>query len=696
MKRLLISTTALSVALASVPPFPVMAQTVAEDGSIIAADGTILCLATDQNSCRLEDFIAPVDDAAAAAAAAEAEAAAQAERDSAAAAEAEAAAQAERDAAAAAEAEAAAQAERDAAAAAEAEAAAQAERDAAAAAEAEAAAQAERDAAAAAAAEAAAQAERDAAAAAEAAAQAERDAAAAAEAEAAAQAERDAAAAAEQAERDAAAAAEAAQSDEDPGLADALKDALDAEEQPAAPDPVADPAPETAPAPEAAPEAVTDPAAEPAPDATTQTTPPAEPVAVPEAVAEDQVEVAPPSEQAVQALTTLLAAPEVVTTEGTDGTATETPTELAAPAVAAAAALVGAVAGSESQAPVPPAELPPAPEAQAVTVQTVTEATARSSSEEFATSAREGDTRDSRKGLSNLEKAGLVALGAVAVGMIINSANKDRVVSNSGDRVVVQRGTGDYVVYKDDDALLRQPGSTVRTETFTDGSTRTIVQRPDGTQIVTIRDATGRVLRRSAYDQRGMEVLLVDDLRPETRVDISTLPPPRARTITISGSEQDALLRARMAALDAEELGRTFSLRQIREIPQVRQLAATIDVNNITFDSGSAAIKSTEAEELAALGRFITSMIRQNPGEMFLIEGHTDAVGSAASNLALSDRRAESVALALTEYFGVPPQNMIVQGYGESELRVNTQSDERQNRRVAVRIITPLMRTASN
>ena len=252
------------------------------------------------------------------------------------------------------------------------------------------------------------------------------------------------------------------------------------------------------------------------------------------------------------------------------------------------------------------------------------------------------------------------------------------------------------MVYKDDDALLRQPGSTVRTESFNDGSTRTIVQRPDGSQIVTIRDATGRVLRRSAYDLRGQEVLLVDDLQPERRVDVSTLPPPRARVISISGSEEDAMLRARMAALDTEELGRTFSLRQIREIPQVRQLAATVDVNNITFDSGSAAIKSTEAEELAALGRFMTSLIRQNPGEVFLIEGHTDAVGSAASNLALSDRRAESVALAMTEYFGVPPENMIVQGYGESELRVNTQADERQNRRVAVRIITPLLRTAAN
>ena len=74
-----------------------------------------------------------------------------------------------------------------------------------------------------------------------------------------------------------------------------------------------------------------------------------------------------------------------------------------------------------------------------------------------------------------------------------------------------------------------------------------------------------------------------------------------------------------------------------------------------------------------------------------VIEGHTDAVGSAASNLALSDRRAESVAKALTEYFDVPPENLVVQGYGESELLVNSLGNERANRRVAVRIITALL-----
>ena len=51
------------------------------------------------------------------------------------------------------------------------------------------------------------------------------------------------------------------------------------------------------------------------------------------------------------------------------------------------------------------------------------------------------------------------------------------------------------------------------------------------------------------------------------------------------------------------------------------------------------------------------------------------------------------MALALTEYFDIPPENMDIQGYGETELRIDTLRDEPRNRRAAVRIITPLLRT---
>jgi len=88
----------------------------------------------------------------------------------------------------------------------------------------------------------------------------------------------------------------------------------------------------------------------------------------------------------------------------------------------------------------------------------------------------------------------------------------------------------------------------------------------------------------------------------------------------------------------------------------------------------------------------LTDLIARQPGTVFLIEGHTDAVGSAAFNLALSDRRAETVALALTEYFDVPPEHLVTQGYGESDLKVQTAFDEPANRRAVVRNITGLLR----
>ena len=114
------------------------------------------------------------------------------------------------------------------------------------------------------------------------------------------------------------------------------------------------------------------------------------------------------------------------------------------------------------------------------------------------------------------------------------------------------------------------------------------------------------------------------------------------------------------------------------------------------FASGSAAIAPEQARSLARVGSTMRDLIATDPRTVFLIEGHTDAVGNATYNLALSDRRAETVALALTEYFDVPPANMVTQGYGESVLKIQTQRDEQANRRAVVRNITNLLRQASN
>ncbi|WP_116598711.1 OmpA family protein [Primorskyibacter marinus] len=331
-----------------------------------------------------------------------------------------------------------------------------------------------------------------------------------------------------------------------------------------------------------------------------------------------------------------------------------------------------------------------------VTEETVTEETARSSSEEFETNvagdeeARDEDDDDD-SGLSNFERAALLGLGAVAIGSLLGDGEK--VVSNSGDRLVVE-DQGQYRIIKNDDALLRRPGSDVKTYRYSDGSTRNVVTRENGATVETVRAADGRVLRRTRTLQDGTEVVLFDDTQQSEQVQISELPQATERRSFNAGEVQaDDLARA-LAQAQNEGVNRTFSLAQIRNIDAVRDLVPEITVNTINFETNSAVIRPDEAEELAALGNAMRDIIEQNPREVFLIEGHTDATGAATYNLALSDRRAETVALALTEYFDVPPENMVVQGYGESDLVIRTAAAERANRRAAVRRITPLL--ASN
>ncbi|MBI3674912.1 MAG: OmpA family protein, partial [Rhizobiales bacterium] len=77
--------------------------------------------------------------------------------------------------------------------------------------------------------------------------------------------------------------------------------------------------------------------------------------------------------------------------------------------------------------------------------------------------------------------------------------------------------------------------------------------------------------------------------------------------------------------------------------------------------------------------------------EVFIIEGHTDAVGSDESNLRLSRLRAEAVKQALTTYYVIPPDNLATVGYGERYLKIPTREPEAENRRVSVVRATPLV-----
>ena len=274
----------------------------------------------------------------------------------------------------------------------------------------------------------------------------------------------------------------------------------------------------------------------------------------------------------------------------------------------------------------------------------------------------------------------------------------NQVIIREGDRTIIRQG--DQVIIRRDEAeRFRRVAPDARVERRGRDNVTTIV-RPGGVQIVTVTDNSGRLIRRVRRDPRGREFVLIDNVyRGPRRAGpgfVVVLPPPviripRERYIVDAGDVPPPVIYETLMAPPVERLDRRYTLDEIRYSPMVRDRMPRIDLDTITFETGSWEVTPDQAARLAPIADGIRRAIAQNPNEVFLVEGHTDAVGSDEDNLSLSDRRAESVALVLSEQFGVPPENLTTQGYGEQYLKVPGEGPDRINRRVTVRRITPLL-----
>jgi hypothetical protein len=102
-------------------------------------------------------------------------------------------------------------------------------------------------------------------------------------------------------------------------------------------------------------------------------------------------------------------------------------------------------------------------------------------------------------------------------------------------------------------------------------------------------------------------------------------------------------------------------------------------------------VREEEVDKLDRVAEVIEKILAAHPGEVFMIAGHTDAVGSDAYNLKLSRERAVAVKKALTTYYVIPPKNLVTAGYGERNLKIPTSEAEEENRRVSLQRVTPLV-----
>jgi len=104
----------------------------------------------------------------------------------------------------------------------------------------------------------------------------------------------------------------------------------------------------------------------------------------------------------------------------------------------------------------------------------------------------------------------------------------------------------------------------------------------------------------------------------------------------------------------------------------------------ILFPTGSAEIQPTALPIVDGLGKALANPAL-NPYR-FRIEGHTDTVGDAASNLDLSRRRAQTVTRYLVTRFGLDAHRLEPVGFGSDRPAVPTPPETAQakNRRVQV------------
>ena len=293
----------------------------------------------------------------------------------------------------------------------------------------------------------------------------------------------------------------------------------------------------------------------------------------------------------------------------------------------------------------------------------------------------------------------------------LRSQRRQRV--EAGGRVVIEEPGNRFIVREQGRAFIRHDetqrfriwGGPPRMEVR--GPERyAYVGRPGGYQVITVTDGSGRLLRRMRRGPDGREIVLIDN-RPRFGVGAAVgvgiaagvllglaapvITIPRERYIVDTSVAPAPLLYETLEAPPLVDIERPYSLDEVRYNVALRDRMRRVDIDSISFDSGSWEVTPDQQAKLQAIAEAMAQVLASNPDEVLLIEGHTDAVGNEDDNLSLSDRRAESVAVVLTQAYQIPPENLVTQGYGEQHLKVPTDGPSRANRIVVVRRITPLL-----
>jgi outer membrane protein OmpA-like peptidoglycan-associated protein len=167
--------------------------------------------------------------------------------------------------------------------------------------------------------------------------------------------------------------------------------------------------------------------------------------------------------------------------------------------------------------------------------------------------------------------------------------------------------------------------------------------------------------------------------------------PSRRQRDVYAAEVDDRQLEDVLVAPPRQPIKRRYTVQEVEATPALRQAMPRVEIDTVHFGFNEAFVRPEEVGNLDRLGEILERILRAHPHEVFLIEGHTDAVGSDVANLVLSRQRAEAIKRALTTYYVIPPRNLRTVGYGERYLKIPTADAEQENRRVSVSRATALL-----
>ena len=191
-----------------------------------------------------------------------------------------------------------------------------------------------------------------------------------------------------------------------------------------------------------------------------------------------------------------------------------------------------------------------------------------------------------------------------------------------------------------------------------------------------------RLLRERRQRQAELQSQYQDD---EYDIELGVEYNPDQQQDDVYAAEvDDEELEDVLVAPPRKKLDRRYTIEEVEASPDLRDAMPRVEIDTVHFGFNEAFVRAEEVANLDRIAEILERILSKHPRERFVIEGHTDAVGSDASNQALSRQRAAAIKKALTTYYVIPAQNLQTIGLGERYLKIPTAEAEQENRRVSV------------